>query len=137
MITMGPPCTSFGSWSHLNRVKYRKTWEESRRIGEALANFAVAVAMKQLSCGRHFLIENPRGSEIFRLPSFERLWKTGRVCKMDIPQCALGLTVLGQPIRKMTTLWASSWILLRPFEGVRCRHKSHGILEGKAPNGVN
>ena len=28
MITMGPPCTAFGSWSHLNRKKYRKTWEQ-------------------------------------------------------------------------------------------------------------
>ena len=116
MITMGPPGTSFGSWSHISRKKYRRTWEDSRRIGEALADCAAAAATKQLSCGRHFLIENPCGSEIFKLPSFEKLWNTRHVCKMHIPQCALGLTVLGQPVRKMTTLWASSWILLKQFE---------------------
>ena len=130
LIIMGPPCTSFGSWSHLNRKKYRKTWEESRVIGDVLANFVAAVAMKQLPCGRHFLIENPRGSEIFLLPSFQRLLKTGRVCKMHVAQCALGLRVLGEPIRKLITLWASSWILLKPFEGVKCNHRYHRILQG-------
>ena len=91
LITMGPPCTSFGSWSHLNRKKYRKARGESRAIGEAMANFIAAVAMKQLSCGRHFLIEHPRGSEIFQLQSPLRLWNTRRVCKINVPQCALGL----------------------------------------------
>ena len=108
LSTMGPPCTSSGSWSHLNRKKYRKTLEESRILGESLANFVVAVAMKQLFCGRHLLIENPRGSEVFLLPFFQRLWNTGRVCKMHVAQCALGLRVLGEPIRKLTCLLYTS-----------------------------
>ena len=56
---------------------------------------------------------------------------------MHVAQCALGIRVLGEQIRKLTTLWASSWILLKPFEGVKCKHKSHGILQGKGPNGIN
>ena len=96
-----------------------------------LANFAAAVAMKQLSCGRHFLIENPAGSEIFQLPSFQKLGRSGRVVSVNIAQCALGLRINSQPIRKLTTLWASSWILLEPFRGLKCRHTHHGILQGK------
>ena len=64
--------------------------------------------MKQLQAGRHFLIENPAGSELFQLDIYQRLWATGKVVSINIPQCALGLQVHGEPTLKNTTLWASS-----------------------------
>ena len=40
------------------------------------ANFAAVVAMKQLSCNGHFLIEKPARSEIFGLLAFQKLWRS-------------------------------------------------------------
>ena len=128
VVTMGPPCTAFANWSRLNRVINALSWRKAHADGKRLADFAVEVAFLQLDGHRHFLIENPRGSDIFKLRSFQRLWRTRRCFSMNIPQCALGLVVCGEPILKWTTLWASSPLLLKPFEGLKCTHSSHGLL---------
>ena len=47
-----------------------------------------------------------------------------------MPQCAMGLRVHGEPIYKNTTFMASSILLLKPFEGVKCTCRFHGKLEG-------
>ena len=57
VVVMGPPCTSFGPWSHFNRVHNHATWLKNHKIGVRLANLAAEVAMYQLANGRHFLIE--------------------------------------------------------------------------------
>ena len=50
---------------------------------------------------------------------------------ITFPQCALGLvSPEGYPLRKLTTLWANSPILLAPFEGLQCEHSSHGEIAG-------
>lgn len=49
----------------------------------------------------------------------------------NVPQCALGMTVGGQPTCKNTTFMASSVLLFEPFEEVMCNHESHGTLTGR------
>ena len=88
------------------------------------------VCEEQLKHHRHFVVENPAGSYLYRTQSFMKLWNTGKVFSINFPQCMLGLTVRGDPILKNTTLWWSSWILLEPFEGITCRRAHHGHLEG-------
>ena len=127
VIILAPPCTSFGHWSHLNRVLHPATWRSSRRTGELLVAFAAQGIMLQLYVGRHFWLEDPAGSGIFCLVSFREIWASGRVVAINVPECALGLIVHGQPIYKITTLWASSTSLLKPFQGIRCTHASHGV----------
>ena len=87
--------------------------------------------MLQAMAGRTIVIENPRGSDIFRLRCFERLWRTEKFGEISFPQCALGLVVDGQPILKWTTLWSNSWHILWQFEGLECACEDHGILRGK------
>lgn len=129
-IIMGPPCTAFGCWSTLNRYIYPESWETSRKIGEILAKFAAEVASIQLAANRHFLIENPRGNDIFGLSAFHSLWNTGKVVEVTFPQCALGLMIYGEPILKFTIFWVSSTIFAETFRHLRCTHKWHGELQG-------
>lgn len=62
---------------------------------------------------------------------FEVIWNTGSVVKLNVHQCALGLTVDGEPTYKNTILLASGILLVEPFQGVTCRRVSHGKLEGR------
>ena len=60
-----------------------------------MAAFAAKVCRVQLNGGRHFLVENPAGPELFHLACFEAIWSTGKCAKINAPQCALGLMVDG------------------------------------------
>ena len=86
----------------------------------ALAEFAAELATIQLNAGCYFLIEHPRGSDLFRLKCHLSLLRTGRVFTVDFPQCALGMRVHGEPILKWTTLWATSPLFLRHFQCLQC-----------------
>ena len=131
VIVMGPPCTAFSSWSHINQYNAPNTYTASRQTGETLARLAARVASVQLEQGRHFIIENPRGSEMFRLPAFRALWNTGRVKAVNFPQCAVGLrSPEGVPLLKHTTMWASHPILLQHLQGLACTHTGHGPIHG-------
>lgn len=136
VIILAPPCTSFGHWSHINRILHPEAWRNTRQVGEMLATFAARVVRLQLDVDRHLLLEDPAGSAIFDLELFGKLWKSGKVVSINVFQCALGLVVDGTPIYKNTTLWASNRILLKPFIGVRCMHRHHGRLSGTTASGI-
>ena len=132
VIVAGPPCTAFANLSRINRWKYPETYAKCRAIGLKLANFLVQIVEIQLAAGRFILIENPAGSELFDLPGFIRLWKTGKFGRIIFPQCATGLlnpegTL---PIRKLTELWSNAPELFEPFEGLVCTHTQHAPMVG-------
>ena len=84
--------------------------------------------------GRHFLIENPAGSEFVHLPCMVRIWNIGQIASCNVLQCNLGLIADGMPINKNTILWASSRLLLEPFRGLVCTCRELGTLKGKLGN---
>ena len=132
VVVMAPPCTAFGGWSHVQRVRDPKAFAKARAKGEQLADLCAKVAQRQIEAKRHFLIENPRGSEMFSLPSFRKLQQRG-IVTVNFPQCAVGLqSPNGQAIQKFTSLWASSDALVDGFRTLYCDHKSHWTLEGGA-----
>ena len=49
---------------------------------------------------------------------------------VNFPQCMFGLKVHNELIYKNTILWASSIVLLELFEGIKCCHRTHGVLMG-------
>ena len=130
VVVMCPPCAGFGHWSHLSRYIHPETWGKFRKVGECLAAFAAKVCWVRLNCGRHSLVEDLAGSELFRLACFETIWGTGACVTINAPQCALGLMVDGQPIYKNTIALVSGTILLGPFWSVCCTCRAHGALEG-------
>ena len=48
---LGPPCTGFGHWSHLNRYIHPDTFHKIRKVGECLAVFVAEVIWVQLHAG--------------------------------------------------------------------------------------
>ena len=94
-----------------------------------LAEVAARVRNIHLHSGRHLLVENPAGSELFWLLCSEATWNTGKVVKINVSQCALGLRVHEAPIYKNTTFLASRILFLKFIHGATCRCSSHGCLE--------
>ena len=72
VVVAGPPCTPFGPWSHLNSIVARDTWLSSMRVALPLANLTAAVCQYQQRHGRFFIIENPRTSQLWKLPAFKQ-----------------------------------------------------------------
>jgi hypothetical protein len=133
VIVMAPPCTAMGGWANINKVKWPESFDKKRKIGEALAELCAVVINIQLSAGRHFLLENPRGSDLFRLPQLAAIFASGYVKTVNFPQCTLGLVgPTNVPMQKWTTLWASCEHLLSAFRSLECRCKTHQTIEGTA-----
>ena len=71
VVVMGPPCTAFGNWSHTNQYNAPDAYAASRVTGVTLARLAARIASVQPTQNRHFIFENPRGSEMFKPLPFE------------------------------------------------------------------
>ena len=122
VVLMGPPCTAFGPWSHLNKVVAREAWERSMSVGLPLARLAAKVARHQLMHRRHFLAENPWNSELWHLPEWSIILRDSRIRVAYCDQCQVGLVDKeGVPTKKPTAFVASSEILVK-----RLRRKCNG-----------
>ena len=131
VIVAGPPRTVFANLSRINRWKNPDTYAKSRRTGLILARLMAIVAEIQMNGNRYFLIENPAGSELFDLPEFRKIWSTDKIGRIIFPQCSVGLeTPEGEPIHKLTELWAIAKELLIPFEGIEGEFTTHGAMVG-------
>ena len=94
--------------------------------------------MWQLKCGRHFLSENPQGSDLFKLPIYRMIAQHPQVLKAIVHQCMAGLKDFDTklPIRKATELWASSPKLLEPLRHFVCDgFHTHQHIEGVCSDG--
>ena len=131
VIIAGPPCTSFGPWSRINRIKAYDTWKRNRVIGEKLAILVGKLCLHQLSMGLHFVIENPEQSEIWSMPIFARLLKDPRIFQATLHQCQVGLVdPSGVPTKKPTLFIASAESLIRRLR-LRCQGEHiHALLAG-------
>ena len=131
VVVAGPPCTAFSNLSRINHWKYEEIFAKSTTKGIDISQTGGKNHGIQSQENRYFLIENPTGSELFRLPEYQRLWKTNRLGKIKFPQCGAGLaTPDGEPIHKSKELWAKAKELLMPFEGIQCCFEKHGSMVG-------
>ena len=92
-VVLGPPCTAFGPWVHVNKSQYGLTKNMRRTLntGTILANLAARVCEFQLSKGRHFIVENPKTSQMWSLPAWQRIISKPGVAVVDCDQCMFGL----------------------------------------------
>eukprot|EP00975_Prorocentrum_lima_P012522 2655128-Prorocentrum_lima.AAC.1 len=67
---MAPPCTGLKGFSALTRIKAPDAWHKSRSVSMPLGELAVPIALHQLRCGRHFVVENLQSSELYELPAW-------------------------------------------------------------------
>ena len=132
VVIAGPPCTAFGPWSRLNKIKYPEAYARALKVGLLFANLVAEVCQFQLSQGRHFIVENPWGSALWSLPSFVRLLNMPNVAVSKLAQCMTGLKdPQGIPTQKITAFAGScSEIVCRleiPCDGSH----AHVALAGK------
>ena len=118
VVVMAPVCRPFGPWAHFNRMMHYETWRRSYQEAAPLAQFSGRVALLQLEAGRHFLNENPKGSEIYLEPPWNIVLQWPGVVHQDFDQCMTGLRANnGLLTKKPTRLVASHHAL------VHCRHR--------------
>ena len=126
MVVMAPPCTAFCRLQGLNRIVNHAAWQAAQAIGLPLARLCAQVATFQLSAGRHFLLEQPRGSLLFQLPEYQALAQSFDLIKVVFDQCMTGLRMMTfpfLPIRKRTQFWASAPIILARLSAYHCPGK--------------
>lgn len=134
IVIMAPPCGGFGPWVRLNRIIYPTAVNETLAVGLQLAELCAAIARFQLKNHRHFIVEQPLGSEMFRLKSWETVLKSAH--RVTVDQCQFCLKHHKPPhlpLMKPTELWSSRETILRYLHGHRCsgRH-DHGKVTHEA-----
>ena len=136
VAVMAPPCKGFGQLQHLNKVINPETWHRTRAEGVALAQFCAEIADMQCAAGRHFVVEQPAGSDMFALPAWEQLARKFPLVKCHFDQCRVGLRMSRSPhlpIRKPTVLVSSNEGLVSRFTDKQCQNEhEHAAITGLA-----
>ena len=133
---MAPQCTGMAGWGRFNAVVNPDAHRASARVSYHLGTICANCAITQLQEGRHYFMEQPKGSDLYKLPIFQQLaYLVGANdyngwCYMDM--CTVGLrSTRGRPLKKATELWASSEHLLWRFRSRLCNGQhEHDQIEG-------
>ena len=86
----------------------------------------------QVAEGRHYFLEQPRGSDLLDMPIFQRLALFCAIwCYMDMCMVGLRSVQTGKLLKKPSELWASSEHLLWRFRLRKCYGlREHDTIEG-------
>ena len=88
VVHMAPKCASWCMWS---TAKGEHQCYEDRQRDLPMVRFCAQVALHQMKHGRHFIIENPKDSAIWKVHCFQQLLKQESVTWGNLNFCAYGL----------------------------------------------
>ena len=130
VLVMAPQCTGMAGWGSLNAVINPEAHQRSVRISHHLGNICARCAKMQIDGGRHYFLEQPKGSDLFNLLSFRILLTHSTWCLMHM--CMVGLkSTRGKLLKKPSELWASHESLLWRFRSRICDSQhEHDKIEG-------
>ena len=118
VVVLAFPC---GPWSPLQRLNPAHDLSEKRAEGVILIRFAVEVALLQLRCGRHFLVENPVPSLGWKVPELDLLRQDPATLEVVVDMCRFGLKGPdGNLHRKGTRLLTSMQAVVSNLMDHRC-----------------
>ena len=133
VVIMSPPCTGLAGFSGLNRIVNPDGWYASREVSLPLGDLAGHIAAYQLKVNRHFLCENPQGSELYTLPSWMPVANHSNLVVAIVDMCMAGLVdpENGLRLQKRSEIWASDERLVAPLRKYVCdgKHK-HSVIQG-------
>ena len=116
VVVMAPVCRPFGPWARFNRMMHYQSWKQSYDEAAPLAQFCGRVALLQLESRRHFLNEQPKGSDLYLEPPWNIVLQWPGVVHQDFDQCMTGLRANnGLLVKKTTRLIASHKALVHYF----------------------
>ena len=88
VVFMAPVCAPWCNWSHMKPYDQKMA---DRKKAMPMVQFVIRVAKYQLSQGRHFIIENPYGSDLWKLKEFVNLLLQPCVSYGKLDMCAYGM----------------------------------------------
>ena len=110
MVWMAPPCTLWGNFSRMNYS--RQELRRLRRKEMVLLNFCDEVMRLQTSLGGQFALENPRGSDMWRVPKLQGWIISGDAHLSKVDLCSYNMRSIDEQFRllKPITLLCSNEI---------------------------
>ena len=88
VVFMAPVCSPWCNWSHMKPHDQKMA---DRKKAMPMTQFVLRGAKYQLSKGRHFIIENPYGSDLWKLKEFVDLLLRSDVSYGKFDMCAYGM----------------------------------------------
>ncbi|CAK0813698.1 unnamed protein product, partial [Prorocentrum cordatum] len=139
VLLISTPCTSLKGFSALNKVINYDGWLRSRKTSVGLARIAAAAACTQMDAGRHFVSEQPLGSDFYKLDDWQFIANNYALAWCQVDQCMAGKIGrrTGLPIKKSSEFWASDERLLAGLRKFRCDgQRDHALLAhgGRGPH---
>lgn len=130
LVWMAPPCTVWGNFSRLNYGDQER--RRLRRREMKLIKFADEVMQLQVQLGGQFVVENPRGSDIWRTPDFQDWISSGRaqIAKADL--CSYGMkNISGDfPLLKPLSLLCSNEVFAQHIQRLCDGGHEHMPIQG-------
>ncbi len=143
LIWLGPPCASFSMAvnrfvSHCMRTRAYPNGlphldsgkQDKVRMGNALRDVAVTIAVAQDSTDEDYLFEQPGSSIMLDTPEVREMEKTTKATRAMRDQC-----VDGAPWKKTTALVSNNPVIAETNARCTLDH-DHVVLEGMSPEGV-
>ena len=117
-LVLAYPC---GPWSPLQRLNPAADLPEKREAHRELIRFALSLARLQLRNGRHFILENPVGSESWSLLEIIKFLEEEEAKLARFDQCRFNLrSADGWLHKKATQVATSSEAVRSHLDQVRC-----------------
>ena len=131
VIIISTPCTGLMGWKHLNAIRAPETHARSRKVSLQLGHLGGETALHQLRHDRHFIAENPRGSDLYQIRPWMKVKRDPKVVSAIVDLCAADLKINRQFVKKTSELYASHEDLLEPVRDLVCNGQHvHIPLEG-------
>jgi hypothetical protein len=131
MVWLAPPCTLWGNFSHLNYDK--QTLRRLRRKEMDLIKFADEVMDLQVALGGQFVLENPRGSDLWRTPTLQSWISPQRAHLAKVDLCSYGMRSIGDdfPLLKPISLLCSDEMFAHNIAQLCAGDHEHLPIQGK------
>ena len=136
VLLLSPPCGPFSSLRNLSNSK-RDSEQVRREVieGELHMNFAISLAMLQVSEGRGFILEQPKNAKSWKLPKMLELLDHPDVYQIRVDMCQFGLRAQAGPCKgelvQKPTLLATNIAEMAHYVQKTCsKSHQHGMLVG-------
>ena len=128
VVIISTPCKGLKGWKHLNAIRAPEALARARAVSLALGQLGGETALHQLRHNRHFLGENPRGSDLWQIRSWRQARQDSRVVWDIIDMCEADLKIDNKFVKKESEIVASDEALLAPLRPLKC-NKQHEHIQ--------
>ena len=140
VVVMAPTCGPFGPMGKFNRAINPTSWRASYQQAAPHGRFCGEIARMQMRKGRHFICEQPVGSDLYLEHPWPEVFNHGHTVTQKYDRCMAGLKAQygphkGMSIRKSSTMTASHPALVKYFVSLQCTHRhQHLQMKGDPKN---